>query len=81
MNSKRITCKSTLLTFRCYYKPSENERVSANGDKFDEKVLVCTVESRMKLVDDFRMIRSKMTSYVLQFITETGEIRVTKCNK
>jgi hypothetical protein len=27
----------------------------------------------MKLVEDFRMIRPKMTSYVLQSITEAGE--------
>ena len=27
----------------------------------------------MKLVEDFRMIRPKMTSYVMQCITEAGE--------
>ena len=59
--------------FVTYYKPSEEERASANEDKFAEKILTCTVESRMKLVEDFRMIRPKMTSYVMQSITEAGE--------
>jgi hypothetical protein len=59
--------------FITYYKPSENERASANEDKFAEKILTCTVESRMKLVEDFRMIRPRMTSYVMQSITEAGE--------
>ena len=54
--------------FVTYYKPSEEERASANEDKFAEKILTCTVESRMKLVEDFRMIRPKMQS-----ITEAGE--------
>ena len=56
-----------------YYQPSAEERASANEDKFAEKVLTCTVESRMKLVDDFRMIKPKMESYVLESITEAGE--------
>jgi len=60
-------------SFVTYYKPQEDEIESAKEDKFAEKVLACTIESRMKLVDDFRMIRPKMTSYVLQSITEAGE--------
>ena len=59
--------------FVTYYKPSADERASANEDKFAEKILTCTVESRMKLVEDFKMIRPKMTSYVMQSITEAGE--------
>ena len=43
--------------FVTYYKPSENGRVSANDNKFAEEILTCTVESRMKLVEDFTMIR------------------------
>ena len=33
--------------FITYYKPSEDERASANDDKFAEKDLTCTVKSRM----------------------------------
>jgi len=43
--------------FVSYYKPSEDEIASTKDDKFTEKVLACTVESRMKLVDDPRRPR------------------------
>jgi len=60
--------------FVTYCKPSEDERPSVNDDKFAEKVLTCTIESRMKLVEDFKMIRPQVTSYVLQSIEEAGEM-------
>ena len=47
-----------------YFKPSEAQKAAAEDDKFVEKDLFNLIDK--KIVDDFRMIRPKMTAFVLQ---------------
>ena len=59
-----------------YFKPSEEQKAAAKDDKFIEKDLFNTIDSSKKLVDDFRMIRPKMTAFVLQSIIPAGEEKI-----
>ena len=58
------------------YKPTEVEKTAAGEDKFVEKDLFNRIDSSKKIVDDFRMIRPKMTAFVLQSITSAGEEKI-----
>ena len=51
------------------YKPSEAEKLAARDNKFIEKDLFNLIDSSKKIVDDFKMLRPKMTAFVLQSIT------------
>jgi hypothetical protein len=55
------------------YKPSENENLAARDDKFLEKDLLNSFDSSKKIVDDFKMLRPKMTAFVLRSIITAGE--------
>ena len=59
-----------------YFKPSEAQKAEAKDDKFIEKDLFNLIDSSKKIVDDFRMIRPKMTAFVLQSITPAGEEKI-----
>ena len=58
-----------------YFKPSEAQKAEAK-DLFNEKDLFNLIDSSKKIVDDFRMIRPKMTAFVLQSITPAGEEKI-----
>ena len=45
-------------------------------DKFIEKDLFNLVDSSKKIVDDFKMLRPKMTAFVLQSIIRAGEEKI-----
>ena len=49
-----------------YFKPSEVQKAAAKDDKFIEKDLFNLIDSSKKDVDDFRMIRPKMTAFELR---------------
>ena len=58
------------------YKPTEEQKAAAGVDRFLEKDLFNLIDSSKKIVDDFRMIRPKMTAFVLQSITPAGEKKI-----
>ena len=58
------------------YKPTEEQKAAAGVDRFLEKDLFNLIDSSKKIVDDFRMIRPKMTAFVLQSITPAGEEKI-----
>jgi hypothetical protein len=58
------------------YKPSEAEKREAKDDKLVEKDLFNLIDSSKKIVDDFKMLRPKMTALVLQSITPAGEEKI-----
>jgi len=53
------------------YKLSEAEKREARDDKFIEKDLF-----NLKIVYDFKMLRPKMTAFVLQSVTPVGEEKI-----
>ena len=53
------------------YKPSEAEKREARDDKFIEKDLF-----NLKIVYDFKMLRPRMTAFVLQSVTPAGEEKI-----
>ena len=59
-----------------YFKPSEAQKAAAEDDKFVEKDLFNLIDSSKKIVDDFRMIRPKMTAFVLQSITPIKSVNL-----
>ncbi len=58
------------------YKPSEAEKCEAKDDKFVENDLFNLIDSSNKIVDDFKMLRPKMTTFVLQSITPSGDEKI-----
>jgi len=58
------------------YKPSEDDKLAARDDKFFEKDLLNLIDSSKKIVDDFKMLSTKMTAFVLQSITPAGEEKI-----
>jgi len=58
------------------YKPSEADKLKARDDKFIVKDLFNLIGSSKKIVDDFKMLRPKMTAFVLQSITPAGEGKI-----
>jgi hypothetical protein len=58
------------------YKHSEAEKLAARDDKFIEKDVFNLIDSSKKIVDDFKMLRPKMTVFVLQSITPAGEEKI-----
>jgi len=55
------------------HKPTEAEKAATGVDRFLEKNPFNRIDSSNKIIDDFRMIRRKMTAFVLQSITPAGE--------
>ena len=58
------------------YKPSEAKKLAARDNKFIEKDLFNLIDSSKKIVDDFKMLRPKMTAFVLQSITPAREEKI-----
>ncbi len=58
------------------YKPSEDDKLAARDDKFFVKDLLNLIDSSKKIVDDFKMLSTKMTAFVLQSITPAGEEKI-----
>ena len=58
------------------YKPSEDDKLAARDDKFFKEDLFNLIDSSKKIVDDFKMLSTKMTAFVLQSITPAGEEKI-----